>query len=85
MIELGHARKEGLVLSKLRREASQTGSAIGRILLQILRAIAEFEHALMSERTHDESTAARVYGRKPCDLLPEGRFSPPAGGAGSPA
>jgi DNA invertase Pin-like site-specific DNA recombinase len=40
-----------------------TSTAIGRMFFQILGAIAEFEHALMSERTLDGLTAARARGR----------------------
>ncbi len=40
-----------------------TGTAVGRMFFQILGAIAEFEHALMSERTVDGLAAARARGR----------------------
>jgi DNA invertase Pin-like site-specific DNA recombinase len=40
-----------------------TSTAIGRLFFQILGAIAEFEHALMSERTIDGLAAARARGR----------------------
>ena len=40
-----------------------TTTAIGRMFFQILGAIAEFEHALMSERTQDGLAAARARGR----------------------
>ena len=40
-----------------------TSTAIGRMFFQILGAIAEFEHALMSERTMDGLVAARARGR----------------------
>ncbi|MDJ0462653.1 recombinase family protein [Streptomyces sp. H27-C3] len=40
-----------------------TSTAIGRMFFQILGAIAEFEHALMSERTMDGLAAARARGR----------------------
>ena len=40
-----------------------TSTAIGRMFFQILGAIAEFEHALMSERTIDGLSAARARGR----------------------
>jgi DNA invertase Pin-like site-specific DNA recombinase len=40
-----------------------TSTAIGRMFFQILGAIAEFEHALMSERTLDGLAAARARGR----------------------
>lgn len=37
-----------------------TSTAIGRMFFQILGAVAEFEHALMSERTMDGLAAARA-------------------------
>ncbi len=40
-----------------------TSTAVGRMFFQILGAIAEFEHALMSERTRDGLDAARASGR----------------------
>jgi DNA invertase Pin-like site-specific DNA recombinase len=40
-----------------------TSSAVGRLFFQIIGAIAEFEHALMSERTIDGLAAARARGR----------------------
>jgi len=40
-----------------------TTTAVGRMFFQILGAIAEFEHALMSERTADGLAAARARGR----------------------
>ena len=40
-----------------------TSTAIGRMFFQILGAVAEFEHALMSERTLDGLAAARARGR----------------------
>jgi DNA invertase Pin-like site-specific DNA recombinase len=40
-----------------------TFTAVGRMFFQILGAIAEFEHALMSERTRDGLAAARTRGR----------------------
>ena len=40
-----------------------TSTAIGRMFFQILGSVAEFEHALMSERTIDGLTAARARGR----------------------
>ncbi|WP_376766170.1 recombinase family protein, partial [Arthrobacter mobilis] len=39
-----------------------TSTAIGRMFFQILGSIAEFEHALMSERTRDGLSAARARG-----------------------
>lgn len=40
-----------------------TSTAVGRMFFQILGAVAEFEHALMSERTVDGLAAARARGR----------------------
>lgn len=40
-----------------------TSTAAGRMFFQILGSIAEFEHALMSERTLDGLAAARARGR----------------------
>jgi DNA invertase Pin-like site-specific DNA recombinase len=40
-----------------------TSTAVGTMFFQILGAIAEFEHALMSERTMDGLAAARARGR----------------------
>jgi DNA invertase Pin-like site-specific DNA recombinase len=40
-----------------------TSTAIGRMFFQILGAIAEFEHALKSERARDGLAAARARGR----------------------
>ncbi len=40
-----------------------TSTAVGRLFFQIIGAIAEFEHALMSERTMDGLAAARARGR----------------------
>lgn len=40
-----------------------TSTAVGRMFFQILGSIAEFEHALMSERTRDGLAAARTRGR----------------------
>ena len=40
-----------------------TSTAVGRMFFQILGSIAEFEHALMSERTFDGLAAARARGR----------------------
>ena len=40
-----------------------TSTPVGRMFFHILGAIAEFEHALMSERTMDGLQAARARGR----------------------
>ena len=39
-----------------------TSTALGRMFFQILGAIAEFEHALMSKRAMDGLAAARAHG-----------------------
>jgi DNA invertase Pin-like site-specific DNA recombinase len=39
-----------------------TSTAVGRMFFQIIGSIAEFEHALMSERTHDDLAATQVRG-----------------------
>src|SRR5256886_13919234 len=57
-----------------------TSTAVGRMFFQILGAIAEFEHALMSERTMDGLAAARARGRtggqKPKLTPPPARIAP---------
>ncbi|MGX9297768.1 recombinase family protein [Tsukamurella paurometabola] len=40
-----------------------TCTPVGRMFLHILGAVAEFEHALLSERTKDGLAAARARGR----------------------
>jgi len=40
-----------------------TSTAVGRMFFQIIGAVAEFEHALMAERTRDGLAAARARGR----------------------
>ncbi|MFI6362061.1 recombinase family protein [Nocardia sp. NPDC050630] len=40
-----------------------TSTAVRRMFFQILGAIREFEHALMSERTRDTLAGARARGR----------------------
>jgi DNA invertase Pin-like site-specific DNA recombinase len=40
-----------------------TSTPVGRLFFSIIGAIAEFEHALMSERTMDGLAAARARGR----------------------
>src|SRR5207245_723934 len=55
-----HARSVDLVVLD---QGIDTSTAIGRMFFQILGSIAEFEHALMSERTMDGLAAARARGR----------------------
>jgi DNA invertase Pin-like site-specific DNA recombinase len=40
-----------------------TSTAVSRLFFQVIGAIAEFEHALMSARTIDGMAAARARGR----------------------
>jgi DNA invertase Pin-like site-specific DNA recombinase len=70
---LGRSLEHLLELSKLLEQHGvdlvvldqgiDTSTAVGRMFFQILGAIAEFEHALMSERTMDGLAAARARGR----------------------
>jgi DNA invertase Pin-like site-specific DNA recombinase len=57
--ELNDSRVDLVVLD----QGIDTSTAVGRMFFQILGAIAEFEHALMSERTLDGLEAARARGR----------------------
>ena len=63
LIELAkHLQARGVDLVVL-DQGIDTSTAVGRLFFQILGAIAEFEHALMSERTMDGLAAARARGR----------------------
>ncbi|MFE3026112.1 recombinase family protein [Nocardia tengchongensis] len=63
LIELSNAlQHHGVDLVVLDQDID-TSTAVGRMFFQILGAIAEFEHALMSERTRDGLTAAHAAGR----------------------
>jgi len=63
LIELsGEMQRRGAGLVVL-DQGIDTSTAVGRMFFQILGAIAEFEHALMSERTMDGLAAARARGR----------------------
>lgn len=55
-----HARGVDLVVLD---QGIDTSTAVGRMFFRILGSIAEFEHALMSERTRDGLEAARARGR----------------------
>jgi DNA invertase Pin-like site-specific DNA recombinase len=55
-----HERQIGLVVLE---QGIDTTTAVGRMFFQIIGAIAEFEHALISERTHEGLAAARARGR----------------------
>ena len=57
--DLQHSGVDLVVLD----QGIDTSTAVGRMFFQILGAIAEFEHALMIERTRDGLAAARARGR----------------------
>jgi DNA invertase Pin-like site-specific DNA recombinase len=63
LIELSHTLQTRGVDLVVLDQGIDTSTAIGRMFFQILGAIAEFEHALMSERTRDGLAAARARGR----------------------
>ena len=63
LIELSKALTERGVDLVVLDQGIDTSTAVGRMFFQILGAIAEFEHALMSERTRDGLAAARARGR----------------------
>jgi DNA invertase Pin-like site-specific DNA recombinase len=58
----GELERRGVDLVVL-DQGIDTSTAIGRMFFHILGAIAEFEHALMSERTRDGLAAGRARGR----------------------
>ena len=63
LIELSADLQERGVDLVVLDQGIDTSTAVGRMFFQILGAIAEFEHALMSERTMDGLAAARARGR----------------------
>jgi DNA invertase Pin-like site-specific DNA recombinase len=63
LIELSAALEERGVDLVVLDQGIDTSTAVGRMFFQILGAIAEFEHSLMSERTIDGLAAARARGR----------------------
>ena len=63
LIELSQQLQERGVDLVVLDQGIDTSTAVGRMFFQILGAIAEFEHALMSERTRDGLAAARSRGR----------------------
>ena len=63
LIELSNTLQERGVDLVVLDQGIDTSTAIGRMFFQILGSIAEFEHALMSERTRDGLAAARARGR----------------------
>lgn len=63
LIELSKTLQErGVDLVVLDHDVG-TSTPAGRMFFQIIGSIAEFEHALMSERTRDGLAAARAHGR----------------------
>jgi DNA invertase Pin-like site-specific DNA recombinase len=63
LIELSKRLQERGVDLVVLDQGIDTSTAVGRSFFQIIGAIAEFEHALMSERTMDGLAAARARGR----------------------
>jgi DNA invertase Pin-like site-specific DNA recombinase len=63
LIELSKQLQERGIALVVLDQGIDTSTSVGRMFFQILGAIAEFEHALMSERTHDGLAAARARGR----------------------
>ncbi|MET3812159.1 recombinase family protein [Arthrobacter sp. UYEF3] len=63
LIDLSNTLKERGVDLVVLDQGIDTSTATGRMFFQILGSIAEFEHALMSERTMDGLAAARARGR----------------------
>lgn len=58
----GQLQERGVDLVVL-DQGIDTSTALGRMFFQILGSVAEFEHALMAERTADGLAAARARGR----------------------
>ena len=63
LIELSNELQRRQIDLVVLDQGIDTSTAVGRMFFQILGAIAEFEHALMSERTRDGLAAARARGR----------------------
>lgn len=63
LIDLSNTLQERGVDLVVLDQGIDTSTATGRMFFQILGSIAEFEHALMSERTMDGLAAARARGR----------------------
>jgi DNA invertase Pin-like site-specific DNA recombinase len=63
LIDLSNGLQARSVDLVVLNQGIDTSTAVGRMFFQILGAIAEFEHALMSERTLDGLAAARARGR----------------------
>ena len=63
LIELSNQLQAAGVNLVVLDQGIDTTTPVGRMFFSILGAIAEFEHALMSERTRDGLAAARTRGR----------------------
>lgn len=63
LIDLSKTLQERGVDLVVLDQGIDTSSPAGRMFFQIIGSIAEFEHALMSERTRDGLAAARARGR----------------------
>lgn len=63
LIELSRTLEQRQVDLVVLDQGVDTSTAVGRMFFSILGAIAEFEHALLSERTRDGLEAARARGR----------------------
>ncbi|MGB8381846.1 MAG: recombinase family protein [Dermatophilaceae bacterium] len=63
LIDLAHQLQDKKVDLVVLDQGIDTSTAVGRLFFSIIGAIAEFEHALLSERTRDGLAAARARGR----------------------
>jgi DNA invertase Pin-like site-specific DNA recombinase len=63
LLELSRLLQDRKVDLVVLDQGIDTSTPLGRMFFQILGSIAEFEHALMSERTRDGLAAARARGR----------------------
>lgn len=63
LLALSRRLDEGGVGLTVLDQGIDTSTPVGRMFFQILGAVAEFEHSLMSQRTMDGLAAARARGR----------------------
>jgi DNA invertase Pin-like site-specific DNA recombinase len=63
LIELSEHLRDTDVALVVLDQGIDTSTPLGRMFFHILGAIAEFEHSMMVERTHDGLEAARARGR----------------------